>query len=205
MDNLMYQLTFIPTVIYTILAARFGLGTRDAQLNHALHARAALYLGYWQMFYAASVTLVKAGIAVALLRLTSQRRYKYPLWGLLFAAPAFTLGVVILIVTTCNPVGAQWDQSMGNCWTHNLMAELSYLFTVFTIVMDSMCAIIPYLLLKDIKMQRRVKRSLIIILAIGGVAAVAAVIRIPFLKYYLIDEDQLCKSMGLCQVLVINN
>lgn len=191
----MIQAMFVPTVISTILATQFGLGTRDSQIDHALHARAALYMGYWQMFYAASVTLVKAGIAVALLRLTSQRRYKYPLWGLLFAAPAFTLGCVILIVTTCNPIGAQWDQAMGSCSTHNLMAELSYLFTVFTIIMDGMCAIIPYLLLKDVKMRRRVKNSLIIVLAIGGLAAAAAVVRIPFLKYYLIEEDQLCKPM----------
>ncbi|KAH6646938.1 hypothetical protein BKA67DRAFT_540406 [Truncatella angustata] len=184
-------LVFIPSCVYVILAANYGLGTPDAELTDPTKARAALYMGYWQMHYAVSVNLVKAGIAIALLRLTIQRRYRYPLWMILTAPPLFTFGVIVVLVSTCRPVGAQWDLNLGTCSTHVVMAQLSYLFTVFTVILDWACAIIPYLLLKDLPMKRHVKISLIVVLTMGGFASCAAIVRIPYLKYYLITEDQL--------------
>ncbi|KAI1375843.1 hypothetical protein F4677DRAFT_102397 [Hypoxylon crocopeplum] len=184
--------TFVPSCVFVILAARYGLGTPDAELDDLLKARAALYMGYWQMHYAASTNLVKAGIAVALLRLTTTRRlYRYIILAILTSAPIFTVAVVILLVTTCRPLGAQWDLALGPCTVHNLMAYLSYLFTVFTVILDWACAIIPYLLLRNLEMRQRVKISLIAILTFGSFAGVCAIIRLPYLKYYLIEEDQL--------------
>ncbi|KAI1876097.1 uncharacterized protein JN550_001593 [Neoarthrinium moseri] len=104
--SVLSYLTFLPSCVFILLATRFGLGTPDDRLTAPLKARAALYMGYWQMHYAASVNLVKAGIAVALLCLTIQRRYRYAIWAILVSAPVFTLGVVIVLVTTCHLVGA---------------------------------------------------------------------------------------------------
>lgn len=150
-------------------------------------------MGYWQMHYAASVNLVKAGIAVALLRLTFQRRYRYPIYAILLSAPLFTFGVVVVLVATCNPLGAQWDLALGPCATHDLMAQLSYLFTAFTVILDFACAVIPYLLLRKMEMKYHIKISLLVVLCFGGIAGVSAVIRLPYLKYYRIEEDQLCE------------
>ncbi|RYP74894.1 hypothetical protein DL769_003915 [Monosporascus sp. CRB-8-3] len=192
-DNLgvLSYLTFVPSGVYIILATRYGLGTRDSELNDQLRARAALYLGSWQMFYAVSTTLVKAGIAVALLRLTTLRRYRYTIIGILTAPPLFTAVVVILLLCTCKPLGAQWDVNLGPCPVHDSMAYLSYLFTAFTVILDWACAVIPYLLLRDLQMQKRVKLSLMALLAFGSLAGVCAIIRLPYLKYYLIVDDQL--------------
>lgn len=184
-------LTFIPACAFIFLACHYGLGRRDADINPVLRARAALYMGYWQMHYAASVNLVKAGIAVALLRLTFQRRYRYPIYAILLSAPLFTFGVVVVLVATCNPLGAQWDLALGPCATHDLMAQLSYLFTAFTVILDFACAVIPYLLLRKMEMKYHIKISLLVVLCFGGIAGVSAVIRLPYLKYYRIEEDQL--------------
>ncbi|KAH8647733.1 hypothetical protein BX600DRAFT_443083 [Xylariales sp. PMI_506] len=192
-------LLFIASCIFVILATQYGLGTKDSSLTAPLKARAAIYLGYWQMHYAVSVNLVKAGIATTLLRLTSQRRYRYPLWGILLISPLFTVVIIIILAATCHPVAAQWDLDLGPCSTHTAMAQLSYLFTVFTVILDWFCSIIPYLLLKDLDLNKRTKVSLIGILAMGGFASTAAIIRIPYLKYYLITDDQFCMSnSNLC-------
>ncbi|KAI1881832.1 hypothetical protein JX265_000658 [Neoarthrinium moseri] len=192
--SVLSYLTFLPSCVFILLATRFGLGTPDDRLTAPLKARAALYMGYWQMHYAASVNLVKAGIAVALLRLTIQRRYRYAIWAILVSAPVFTLGVVIVLVTTCHPVGAQFDLDLGPCPAHDLMAQLSYLFTVFTVILDWACAIIPYLLLRKLEMRRYVKVSLVIVLTMGGFASTAAIVRLPYLKYYRTTEDQLFEN-----------
>ncbi|OTA53282.1 hypothetical protein K449DRAFT_440123 [Hypoxylon sp. EC38] len=184
--------TFLPSCIFVILAARYGLATRDAELTDALRARAALYVGYWQMHYAVSSNLVKAGIAVALLRLTTTKRtFRLIILGILISTPIFTSAVLIVLVATCHPVGAQWDLALGDCPVHTVMAYLSYIFTAFTVILDWACAVIPYLLLKDLEMKRRIKISLIVVLAFGSLAGICAIIRLPYLKYYLIEEDQL--------------
>ncbi|OTA99517.1 hypothetical protein M426DRAFT_27424 [Hypoxylon sp. CI-4A] len=184
--------TFVPSAIFTILAARYGLATPDAEITDALKARAALYMGYWQMHYACSSNLVKAGIAVALLRLTTnQRNFRLIILGILLSTPVFTAAVLIVLISTCRPLGAQWDLTLGSCGVHTVMAYLSYIFTAFTVILDWACAVIPYLLLKDLEMKRRVKVSLIIVLAFGSLAGICAIVRLPYLKYYLIEEDQL--------------
>ncbi|KAI1106346.1 hypothetical protein F4804DRAFT_301003 [Jackrogersella minutella] len=184
--------TFVPSCIFVILSAQYGLATPDAELTDALRARAALYLGYWQMHYAVSSNLVKAGIAVALLRLTTtQRTYRFMILGILISTPTFTAAVLVVLISTCEPLGAQWDLALGDCKVHTVMAYLSYIFTAFTVILDWACAVIPYLLLRDLEIRQRVKVSLMIVLAFGSLAGVCAIVRLPYLKYYLIEEDQL--------------
>ncbi|RYP05979.1 hypothetical protein DL764_003439 [Monosporascus ibericus] len=184
-------LTFIPSAVYMIFATRYGLGTRDAELTEQLRARAALYLGGWQMFYAVSATLVKAGIAVALLRLTTLRRYRYSIVGILGVPPLLTGGVIMHLLCTCRPLGAQWEGKLGSCTVQRLMAYSSYVFTAFTVILDWACAVIPYLLLRDLQLRKTVKLSLMALLAFGSLAGVCAMIRLPYLKYYIIVDDKL--------------
>ncbi|KAI1139938.1 hypothetical protein F5Y05DRAFT_336530 [Hypoxylon sp. FL0543] len=184
--------TFVPSCIFTILAARYGLATPDAELTAPLKARAALYTGYWQMHYAVSSNLVKAGIAVALLRLTiTEKSYRHIILAILICTPIFTAAVLIVLIATCNPLGTQWDTDLGSCPVHVVMAYLSYIFTGFTVILDWACAIIPYLLLKDLEMRRRLKISLIVVLAFGSLAGICTIVRLPYLKYYLVEQDQL--------------
>ncbi|KAI1206183.1 uncharacterized protein F4807DRAFT_463949 [Annulohypoxylon truncatum] len=184
--------TYMPSGIFTILACQYGLATPDAQLTDGLKARAALYLGYWQMHYACSSNLVKAGIAVALLRLTTTKKlFRIIILGILICTPIFTATVLVVLIATCHPLGAQWDLALGSCKVHTVMAYLSYIFTAFTVILDWACAVIPYLLLKDLEMRRHIKISLIVVLAFGSLAGVCAIVRLPYLKYYLIEEDQL--------------
>lgn len=145
------------------------------------------------MFYAASTNLIKAAIAVTLLRLTDQPKYRWPITASLVATPIFTGAVVIVLIVTCRPVGAQWDLDLGPCPLHNWLAILSYPFTALTIILDWGCAIIPWLLIRKLQLNRRIKRSLIIVLGLGGTASIGAIARLPYLKYYTIPEDQLCK------------
>lgn len=176
-----------------MIAAQYGLGTRDNELNELMKAQAALMMGNWQMFYAASTVLVKAGIAITLLRLATQRKYRVPIITALVTTPIFTVVVVLLLIVTCRPVGAQWDLSLGPCPLHNWLAVLSYPFTALTILLDWSCAVIPWLLIRKLQLNQRIKRSLILVLGLGGIASIGAIARLPYIKYYTITEDQLCE------------
>lgn len=147
------------------------------------------------MCYAASSVLVKAGIAMTLLRLTTERKYRWPILAVLVFTPIFTITVVLVLVITCKPVGAQFDLALGSCPIHSAMAVLSYPFTAMTIILDWGCALIPWLIIRDLHLNRRVKKGLIFVLGLGALASIGAIARMPFLHYYTIYDDQLCKSI----------
>ncbi|EMR65135.1 putative integral membrane protein [Eutypa lata UCREL1] len=173
------------------MATQYGLGTPDSELNDELRARASLYLSYWLVSYTVSTNLAKTGIAAALLRLTTLRRYRYPIYAIMVSTPLFVLGMIVVMVYTCRPLGAQFDPDLGPCPTRHFMADFSYAFTGVTVTLDWACAIIPYLLLRDLQMLLRTKISLLALLTFGGLAGVCALIRVPYLRYYYINEDQL--------------
>ncbi|KAJ4394847.1 hypothetical protein N0V93_004067 [Gnomoniopsis smithogilvyi] len=183
--------TYIPECVFAILASLYGLGTPDSQLDDGLAGRTALYAGDWQMFYAASSVLVKAGIAMTLLRLTAERKYRWPILAILVFTPVFTITIVSILVATCQPVGAQFNLALGSCPVHSAMAMLSYPFTAMTILLDWGCAFIPWLIIRDLQLNRRVKRGLSFVLGLGAFASIGAIARLPFLRYYTIKEDQL--------------
>ena len=185
-------MTSIPACTFAILATQYGLGTPDSELNDELRARASLYLSYWLVSYTVSTNLAKTGIAAALLRLTTLRRYRYPIYAIMVSTPLFVLGMIVVMVYTCRPLGAQFDPDLGPCPTRHFMADFSYAFTGVTVTLDWACAIIPYLLLRDLQMLLRTKISLLALLTFGGLAGVCALIRVPYLRYYYINEDQLC-------------
>lgn len=81
---------------------------------------------------------------------------------------------------------------LGSCPLHTWLAILSYPFTVMTVILHWGCAIIPWLLIRNLQLSGRIKTSLILVLALGGVASVGAIARLPYLKYYNILDDQLC-------------
>lgn len=145
------------------------------------------------MFYAASSVLVKAGIAITLLRVTNERKYRWPIHTVLVTTPVFTATVILILVITCRPVGAQFDLALGSCSVHSAMSVLSYPFTAMTIILDWGCAIIPWLVIRKLQLNERVKKALIAVLALGGLASIGAIVRLPYLKYYTIYDDQLCK------------
>lgn len=147
------------------------------------------------MFYAASGVLVKAGIAMTLLRLTTERKYRWPILAVLIFTPIFTVTVVLVLVITCQPVGAQFDLALGSCPVHTAMSMLSYPFTAMTIILDWGCAIIPWLIIRNLQLNRRVKKGLAFVLGLGALASIGAIARLPYIRYYTITDDQLCKSI----------
>lgn len=87
----------MPACTFGILAIRYGLGTPDSELTDELRARASIHLSYWLISYTVSTNLAKAGIAVALLRLTTLRRYRYPIYAIITLTPMFVVGMIFVV------------------------------------------------------------------------------------------------------------
>ncbi|RYP39456.1 hypothetical protein DL767_002190 [Monosporascus sp. MG133] len=178
LDDTLAVMGFIPFAVFCVCAifgAYYGLGTLDKDLNRFLIMRGTEYMAYCQVTITISVSFTKASIGVTVM---------------LISTGTGISGVVGLLIT-CKPPAAKWNPGLGTCSGYDLILLGSYAFSWVVIATDLACAVIPYLIVRNLEMPSRSKYSIIIILGIGALASVACVVRIPYLSYFTKTENVL--------------
>ena len=111
---------------------------------------------------------------------------------------------------TFSPISYFWNQDQpGKCVMPEVIMALTYLYSVFSVISDFTCAILPMFLVFKLNMGRKTKLALIPIMAMACVlvyppyykrheltsyrASAAVVVRFPFVKDFK-NPDFLCKS-----------
>lgn len=150
-------------------------------------------LGGWNILYAVALNLVKASVALAMIRIATDRRYTIVLWGFTLAETIVSVSCVVILLVICDPPGALFDPALGKCKNYTLLPKMTWPFSVFTILSDWACAIVPVLIIRKLNMPKQQRRSIMIVLALGAFASVAAIVRMPYLKYFVHPEDNLCE------------
>lgn len=182
--------------IYGIVACTHGLGTPDSQLDPALAytTRGLEYLVWWEVSYLTAAGIIKASIGVAVIRIALERRYRYTIYALVFLSSAACVGGIIWELAACRPISTRWNIYAGSCVVPGLL-QISYAITAMTVITDAGFALVPILILRRLSMVPRIKYSLMFVLALGSVAALAAVCRYPFLGYFGAEHNYLCKRL----------
>lgn len=148
---------------------------------------------WWELTYLIASALVKTSIGVAVIRIASERRYRYTIYALVIGSIASCLGGIIWELAACRPVASRWNPYIGKCTLPGIVV-LGYAITVVTVITDAGYALVPILILRRLSMRRRVKYGLMVVLALGSFASIVSVLRYIFIKYS--DEalpDYLCK------------
>lgn len=175
------------------MAAYFGLGTRDADLNEFVMVRCAEYLLYSQVTYGVSMPLVKASVVFTLVRITTEKKYLYSLYAMQFLSTLMAAIGILASLLYCHPVKAYWNPLLGKCGDFMVVVKIGYAWTAVGILTDLACAILPYLIVRKLQMSMRTKTTVMVILGLAAVACVATIVRAPYLQYYLVTTDRLCK------------
>lgn len=76
------------------------------------------------------------------------------------------------------------------------LVQISYAITAVTVITDAGYALVPIFILRRLSMVPRIKYGLMFVLALGSVAAIAAVCRYPFLGYFGAEHNYLCKAQS---------
>ncbi|KAF7561128.1 hypothetical protein G7046_g3002 [Stylonectria norvegica] len=182
---------FLSSVIFAVQAAYHGLGTRDEKLNQYLMMQGAKYLLYSHITYSISIPLVKASIVFMLIRITPQKRYRYPLFGFLFVTTVMAIVGISVTLAYCKPIKAYWNPLLGKCGDPNVLKIVSYVWTASGIITDWGCAILPCFIVRKLQMSRRTKAIVMVNLGLGAVASAAVIIRTPYVRYYSVEKDRL--------------
>ncbi|KAE8447336.1 hypothetical protein EG329_010894 [Mollisiaceae sp. DMI_Dod_QoI] len=184
-------LAFLCSTVFAIKAAYYGLGTRDVGLNELLMIRCAEYLLYSSVIYGISMPLIKASVVFTLLRITTDKTFRWSLYVMQFVATVMSIVGILASLLYCRPVKAYWNPLLGTCGNFMVVVNIGYAWTAVGIITDWTCAILPYLIVRKLQMSKRTKTTVMIILGLGAVASTATIVRAPYLQYYLVQKDRL--------------
>ncbi|KAF4499897.1 integral membrane [Fusarium agapanthi] len=175
----------MPAVVFSVLAARYGVGSRDANIpSHMYLIRAVEYQTYWELFYFTSSTIIKCAIGLTCIRLDGRKRVLFPICVNMSIMVIVTVLALAFVFANCKPFSATWNPALGTCQKVISLQTVSYIVSAIQMATDWACAIIPFFIVAGLQMSRRRKTSVIAILSLGVSASIATCIRMPYLRYY---------------------
>ncbi|KAK7990589.1 hypothetical protein PG990_014869 [Apiospora arundinis] len=187
-------LFFVACCTFTSMDVYSGLGHHDVAFttglskddSYFLTVHAAKWLVFFQITYAWSLPFIKSSICWALLRFTTARRYVYPLWAVMI----FSVGITFVgfVAVMLGPVAPR-PLGTGHCDSSGRISQISYVISAISVITDWACAIIPAFVIWGLRMSKSLKITLMFILALGALASISTIVRLPYLQFYNVPTD----------------
>ncbi|KAK6215534.1 hypothetical protein QIS74_08553 [Colletotrichum tabaci] len=176
--------SFILFVSCALTGVHYGTGRHRKDLGDEDWESAMMYWWYCYLWYCLAMIASKISIGYFLLRITVR---KVDVW-IIYIVMMLTVctGVVFFFVTLlqCQPISYFWNKRTqdGHCVPMDVIIALTYLYSAFSVICDFTFAILPIVLIWNLKMDRKTKLALVPIMAMACIASAAVVVRMPFVK-----------------------
>lgn len=150
---------------------------------------AVLWRWIGSLLYIVISTSSKFVVGLFLLRICSHRRWqKITIWAILGLVTVFNIMFIFFDIFSCRPIEYQWTRyadpprpaTGAQCNATSFATVTTYVAAFLNVVADWTLAVLPSYLVWQAKMERRKKISVCAVLALGSVASVATIVRIPF-------------------------
>ncbi|KAI1141111.1 hypothetical protein F5Y05DRAFT_423921 [Hypoxylon sp. FL0543] len=180
---------FIPCCVITPIGCLSGIGAKDALIKASdpsgeLNKHALKWFFVLRLIYFWCLPFVKSSICVALLRITSAKRFVVPVW---IAMGLSIFGSVVgfsAMMDQCKPIATNWDMSLGQCKGTVYVDTFNIIVSAISILTDWLCAILPAILIWNLNMKPKVKALLSFVLALGVLASVSTCVRLRYMHIY---------------------
>ncbi|KAI6789848.1 hypothetical protein KC361_g8292 [Hortaea werneckii] len=143
-------------------------------------------LKFWWLcepFFVISNMAIKASIGIMLLRLCVNRIHKIVIWTVLVVTQLYSLFFFFIFLFQCLPSEYFWTQytgGEGSCMNTDIIVGVFYGYSAISCAGDWTFSILPVFLVWNLQMGRKEKISVVMILAVGALASIATVARIPY-------------------------
>jgi hypothetical protein len=121
----------------------------------------------FQILYCASLIFIKSSICVALIRLVISKRLLYTLYAILTLSASYGFIAMMTVLLQCRPLKATWDPSAGSCSNGAIITNISWFVTACSITTDFACAVMPFVILWNLQMRKRLKFTIAAMLSLG--------------------------------------
>ncbi|KAF9872592.1 hypothetical protein CkaCkLH20_10089 [Colletotrichum karsti] len=173
-------------VACALTGIHYGTGRHYWVLDAADRADAMKFWWFCYLWYCLSMISSKISIGWFLLRITVRKIDIWIIYFVMFCTVC--TGVVFFFVTLlqCQPIAFFWEQytgsTDGHCINMDVIIALTYLYSAFSVICDFTFAILPIVLIWNLKMDRKTKIALVPIMAMACIASAAVVVRMPYVK-----------------------
>ncbi|KAK1992479.1 integral membrane protein [Colletotrichum falcatum] len=179
---------FLPSVALLIVGTYWGLGAHDAQIPEGWLAyyqiKVKEYMFWSEVPYFASTILTKISMAIMIMRLSTTRVYAFIIWGSITVLGVIMVVCMGVLLGSCQPIPALWNENLGHCRIPNGWMYVSYAGSVFLAMVDWTCAITPFFLIQGLQMPKRRKISLQVVLGLGIIGSAAGLVRMGYYHSY---------------------
>ncbi|KAK1569797.1 uncharacterized protein LY79DRAFT_643380 [Colletotrichum navitas] len=173
---------FILFVSCALTGVHYGTGRHRVNLSDEDWESAMMYWWYCYLWYCLAMVASKLSIGYFLLRITVR---KLDIW-IIYIVMMLTVctGLVFFFVTLlqCQPISYFWNQSTqnGHCVPMDVIIALTFLYSAFSVICDFTFAILPIVLIWNLKMNHKTKLALVPVMLMACIASAAVVVRMPF-------------------------
>ncbi|KAI2637774.1 hypothetical protein GGS26DRAFT_426882 [Hypomontagnella submonticulosa] len=188
---------FICSCVFVWLGCLSGFGATDDTIfrldpTGQVFRHGRKWLFFYQAGYILCLPFIKLSICAALLRIATAKRYVIPLWIVIVISLISSIIGFGQVLAQCRPISASWSTDPGaadKCNGGGPIQRVTIVISVFSILTDWLCAILPAFLLWKLNMKLRIKVSLAFVLALGALASVATCVRFPYVNAYTNPHD----------------
>ncbi|KAL7625289.1 hypothetical protein AAE478_004505 [Parahypoxylon ruwenzoriense] len=181
------QINFTVSCSFILAGVQHGLGRHNMSLDQFHEIQALMFQALATATYILNMWLIKLSIGIFLLRLASQNRYKYTIYGSLIIVSIWSIVLFFWNMFQCNPVTAQWDYTIlrndpsSHCVSADEIVNAAYALSVMNVLSDWLYALIPIPMLWKVKMTAQAKLTVVVVLGLGVFASIATLVRLKFL------------------------
>jgi hypothetical protein len=116
---------------------------------------------------------IKASIAIFLLRICVNKIHKFIIWAVIGVTEVYSLFFFLLFVLQCRPTSLFWlrygdSPPSGSCLDAIVVSDAFYAYSAISCLTDWTYSILPIFLVWKLQMNKRVKISVVAILAAGA-------------------------------------
>ncbi|KAH7304306.1 hypothetical protein B0I35DRAFT_471999 [Stachybotrys elegans] len=201
LEDWLTLVTLVVYIAYTtfgLLAVHYGLGAHVYDVPLHNHSKALLWRYVAQTTYIVISASTKFIVGLLLLRVCSRQKWRtWTIWTMLGISAVANTFYFFLSIFQCQPIEFYWFRYdpnppvQGKCHNSVLATIPSYIVIVLNVAVDWGLALLPVSVVWNAKMQIKLKISVVGLLALGSIASIATIVRIPYAKQLLSSPDYL--------------
>ncbi|SPO00257.1 uncharacterized protein DNG_03102 [Cephalotrichum gorgonifer] len=183
---------------FALTAVHYGLGHHLVDVPPENRSVAFMWRHISTWLYILISTLTKFVVGLFLLRICSHIRWmKITIRTMLVAVGLFNIFYFILAILSAQPVDYYWlryapnPPATGHINDAGWATYPTFIASLMTVIVDWTLAILPMILLWNARLDRRTKASVCCVLAMGSIASVATIVRLPYAAGLLENPDYL--------------
>ena len=145
---------------------------------------------------------LKLSIGIFLLRIAISevaRIHRIVIYVIIIVTELYGAFFFFLFILQCRPSSYFWTRyagGTGSCINPDITVDATYGYSAISCICDWSLAIIPVFLIWNLQMNTRTKVSVAMILACGGIASTATIIRLPYV-HTLASQDFLYATIDV--------